>query len=81
MYFIHIVTLSDAKDFTSWLNGKNKLAFNDSTEFDNWLEGQEVFPLEIYIDGVTIRFDTKIDLEFFRLGWETALQLRIKKWN
>jgi hypothetical protein len=77
MYFIHIATYTDAEDFTSWLKGKNRIALNDSTEFKTWLEGQKVFPLEIYLNGTTIRFRTNDEINFFLLGFDTAMDMRI----
>lgn len=78
MYFIHIATYTDGEDFTSWLDGQNKLAFNDSEDFKTWLEGRKVFPLEIYLDGVTMKFNTKESVDYFRLGFDTAMRLRLK---
>ena len=75
MYFIHIATLSDAEDFVSWLDGQNKLSFNDSVEFEKWLNGQKVFPLKFYLDGATYQFDNEDELIFFSLGFETAMRL------
>lgn len=81
MYFIHISSLSDAEEFTAWLTGKNQKVFADSSTFTEWLEAQKVFPLEIYLDGQTMRFKTQNELLFFRLGWEMALHLRIQNKN
>ena len=75
MYFIHIATMSDGKDFVGFLDGENKRAFNDSHEFHEWLAGQEIFPLSIYVDGATYEFGNKDELLFFRLGFETAIGL------
>ena len=79
MYFVHITTLSDADDFVSWLDGKNRLSFNDSQDFDEWLDGQRIFPLEIYINGMTIRFTNKTQVEYFRLGIEVILNVKMRE--
>jgi len=81
MYFIHIATMSDVEDFTSWLEGKNRLAFNDSEEFKTWLDGRNIFPLEIYIGGVTLRFCSKEHIEYFNIGFETAINIRLNNEN
>ena len=73
MYFVQILSLTSADDFVSWLDGKSRLAFNDSQEFHEWLAGQNVFPLEIYINGMTMRFDNQNELRFFTLGVEVML--------
>lgn len=75
MYFIYIATLSDGEDFVDFLKGKNRLAFNDSNEFSTWLLGRKVFPLEFYLDGATYRFVDSKELDFFTLGFETALRV------
>jgi len=73
MHFIHIATLSDSKNFVSWLESNARKAFNDSTEFSEWLEGQNIFPLEFYLNGITYRFANKRELDFFKIGFEAAL--------
>lgn len=75
MYFCHIATMSDGEDFVGWLEGENRKAFNDSEEFQEWLEGRQVFPLEFYLEGATYRFRNQDELEFFTLGFETAMRL------
>ena len=78
MYFIYIATKTDAEDFTSWLDGKNRLAFNDSHEFNTWLEGRNVFPLELYFNGITLRFVSKEQIEYFRIGFDMAMGMRLQ---
>jgi len=75
MYFVYIATMSDGENFVGWMKGENRRAFNDSEEFQEWLEGRKVFPLEFYLEGVTYRFRNEDELEFFILGFETAMRL------
>jgi hypothetical protein len=77
MKFIHIATLADAEDFIGWLDSSRKLELKDSIEFSEWLESQMVFPVEFYLDGMTYRFDNRRALDFFKIGFEAALRMRL----
>ena len=76
MYFCHIATLSDARDFVSWLNSSRRLSFGDSVEFSEWLASQSIYPLCIYLDGATYTFNNPEDKLYFICGFEAALNLR-----
>lgn len=78
MLFIQIKTLSDTEDFVCWLNSNRKLELSDSVEFCEWVESQKKFPVEFYLDGITYRFDNRRALDFFQIGFEAALNLRLK---
>ena len=77
MWFCHIVTLSDAKDFVAWLEGQKRKSFKDTVEFGEWLASQNIYPLSIYLDGTTYTFEAEEDKLFFVCGFEAALRLRL----
>jgi len=77
VHFINITTLADANDFVNYLDGPRKLELTDSVSFSEWLESQRAFPVEFYLDGFTYRFDNRRALDFFQIGFEAAIRLRI----
>lgn len=76
LWFISITTLGDAQDFTNWLYGKRKI-FNDSMEFREWLEAYRAFPLQIYLNGITYEFNDRNRADWFLMGFEAALNMRL----
>jgi hypothetical protein len=48
-----------------------------ANEFCNWLFAKEDddYPLEIFLNGMTIRFNTSLAACYFILGWQTHLQI------
>ena len=76
LWFISIATPGEAQDFTNWLDGKRKI-FNDSMEFREWLETYRAFPLQIYMDGITYEFKDRSRANWFLMGFEAALNMRL----
>jgi hypothetical protein len=70
MDFVHIATLSDAHDWIAELNSKRKVELKDSVEFSEWLEGHRTFPVEFYLNGITYRFDNRLALDYFTIGFD-----------
>ena len=78
MYFIEIATLTEAGEFTQWMKDKGKaLSFNDSIGFKEWLERYNTFPLQFYMNGLTYEFKDGREINFFMIGFEAGLLLRI----
>lgn len=47
----------------------------EAEDFLTWLKAQKKFPLDIYLNGVTLTFDTTYDALYFAMGMETVLDM------